>query len=137
MLDCRLSFGLYFVESRSTYKSTPRFLSLKKELGRKAYSGELKQSVSGMFPASYDGAIRIDFRPAGNALQRLHISIFSRQFLRTTPLQIVPFINQQRVPVLNSQAGQFFFSPLSHLLIIQQGFTGLRISAFFAARNNI
>ncbi len=53
----------------------------------------------------------------------LQIIIFSFQSFWTTPSQIVPFINQQIFPALNSQAGHFFFRSGVHFFITQHGLT--------------
>ncbi len=50
------------------------------------------------------------------------IFIFSSQFFRAIPSQMVPLINQQSLPAWNSQAGQRFFSSEGHLFITQHVF---------------
>ena len=54
--------------------------------------------------------------------QDRQFSIFSFQPFWPTASQIVPFINQQSLPALNSHAGQFLFRSGGHFLILQQGF---------------
>ena len=56
-----------------------------------------------------------------NTSQDLQIFIFSFQLPCTVPSQTVPFINQQRSPDLNSQAGHRFFWSGEHFLITQHG----------------
>ena len=66
-----------------------------------------------------------------------HIFIFSSQFLLTWPSQTVPLINQHNFPVLNSQAGHFFFCSLEHFFISQHGFLLFLFSANLEIRKNI
>jgi len=72
-----------------------------------------------------------------NTSQDLQIFIFSFQLPCTVPSQTVPFINQQRSPALNSQAGHCFFWSGEHFFIIQHGLRRLRFSPNLERRKNI
>ena len=60
-----------------------------------------------------------------NTLHWRQIFIFFSQLTCFWPWQIVPLINQQRFPALNSHAGQFCFVSLGHVRITQQGLSFL------------
>ncbi len=72
-----------------------------------------------------------------NTSQDRQIFIFSFQLFWTIPSQTVPFINQQRSPALNSQAGHCFFWSGEHFFIAQHGLRCLRFSSFKEIRKYI
>jgi hypothetical protein len=79
----------------------------------------------------------VTLKCVGKTSQDRQIFIFSFQFFRTEPSQIVPFINQQRFPALNSHAGQFAFWSGEHFFIAQHGFARFLFSAILETKKNI
>lgn len=66
-----------------------------------------------------------------------HIFIFLDQLSWGFPRQIVPLINQQRSPTLNSQAGQASRIEGEQFRISQQGFKSLTTLFFIASKKSI
>ena len=62
--------------------------------------------------------------------------IFSRHFFWAVPSQIVPLINQQRSPALNSQAGHCLFFSEGQFFITQHGLLFSKLSFTLDTRKN-
>jgi hypothetical protein len=69
-----------------------------------------------------------------NTLHSRHIFILFSQLPWTSPLHIVPLINQQRCPHWNSHAGHFSLSSMGQAWMSQQSLPPFR--DFFEARRN-
>jgi len=61
-------------------------------------------------------------------LQDRQILIFACQFFWALPSHMVPLMNQQSFPALNSQAGQFLLLSVGHFRTTQQSFRPSRLS---------
>lgn len=69
--------------------------------------------------------------------QERQIFIFARQLDWSVPQHIFPLINQQSLPALYCQAGQFFFCLGGHFFMIQQGLRCALIPLFLESRKKI
>ena len=81
--------------------------------------------------------LRLTLKYVRKTSQDRQIFIFSFQFWRTVPSQMVPLINQQRSPAFNSQAGQCAFWLGEHFFIAQPVFLRFLFSAILETKKNI